>query len=276
MPDLSNKTAFITGAARGQGRAHAIALAAAGADIIAVDIDRNISTLQYDMATSDDLAETAKLVEAFDRRCVTATADVRSSADLDAAVARGIEELGKIDIVIANAGVLGFAPLWELTDEAWNDVIDINLGGVWRTVKATAPHMIANGSGAMVLVSSINGLEGGIGYAHYAASKHGVIGLMRTAALELGPHGIRVNSVCPGVIDTPMTNHQAVYDMVGDGTREGFLAGSDHYGFLPGLGAMAPEVVSGAVTWLVSDDAKGVAGQAVPVDAGHLTLPGFS
>lgn len=279
MGKLDGKVALITGAARGQGRSHAVTLAGEGADIIAVDTDEPIGSINYDVATTEDLQQTVAEVEKLDRRCIAVTGDVRSSDDLDKAVERGISELGQIDILSANAGIHGMAPLWELTDEQWQDMLDVNLTGVWRTLKAVAPHMIERKSGAIVLTSSINGLEGGKDYAHYVSSKHGVIGLMRTAALELGPHRIRVNAVCPGVIDTPMTNTQDVYDMMAGepgGNRQNFEEGATHYGIIEGQGALPPSVISEAILWLVSDAGASVTGQAIPVDSGHLAAPGFS
>lgn len=279
MGNLDGKVAFITGAARGQGRAHALTLAAHGADIVAVDTEASVGTINYELATRDDLDTTVSEVQKFGRRGVAVTADVRSTADMDAAVQHAIDEFGGIDILVANAGIHSMAPLQDITDQQWQDMLDINLTGVWKTLRAVVPNMIANKSGAVVLTSSINGLEGGANYAHYVAAKHGVIGLMRAAALELGPHGIRVNAVCPGVIDTPMTNYQDVYDMMNGepgGDRSSLEEGATHYGILAGQGALPPQVISDAVLWLVTDSSYAVTGQAIPVDSGHLVVPGFT
>lgn len=192
----------MTGAARGQGRAHALTLARHGADIIAVDIASQIDSAPYGLSTPDNLAQTASDIEALDRRVLGVQADVRSQDQLDAAVSRGLAEFGQIDILIANAGIWAMAPFWEITETQWADMIGTNLSGVWRSAKAVAPHMIERKTGAIVMTSSVNGLEPGMNYAHYVTAKHGVIGLMRNVALELAPHGIRCNAISPGAIDT--------------------------------------------------------------------------
>ena len=279
MSRLQGKVVFVTGAARGQGRAHALAFAREGADVIAVDVDGDIASVPYPTARASDLAETVAQVEALDRRIVAQTADVRDEAALTAVVAEGLATFGRVDALVANAGVFSQAPFWEMGEQQFRDVLEVNLLGVWRSMSAVAPHMIERGSGSMVLISSVNGLRGNAGAAHYAASKHGVLGLMRSAALELGPHGVRVNALCPGLVDTPMTNWPGVYDgMAGHpgGTREDFEAAALHYGILGGQGALGPEAVADAAVWLASDGAYGVTGQAIPVDAGHLALPGYN
>jgi SDR family mycofactocin-dependent oxidoreductase len=280
MGPFDGKVAFITGGARGQGREHALALARGGADIVATDIAAQILSVPFPMSTTDDLAETAAMVEGLGRKFLPIRADVRSQSEMDAAVSLGLETFGHIDIVIANAGIWSRGALWDLTDEAWQDMIDVNLTGVWRTIKAVAPSMIAaERGGSIILTSSVNGLEGGANYGHYVASKHGVIGLMRTAALELSPYGIRCNAVCPGFIDTQMTDWQGAYDMTAGhegGTREEHEFNAFHWHALAGRGLMPPESVSGAVTWLASNDAKDVTGIYVAVDGGHSVLPGFS
>jgi len=276
---LQGRVALVTGAARGQGRAHAVTLAREGAEIIAVDIDTQVDTIGYATARAEDLAQTVAAVEALDRRVVARVADVRSTEQLDAAVAAGLEVFGHVDVLVANAGVFSSAPFWELTEQQFRDVVDIDLLGVWRSMTAVAPHMIERRSGSMVLISSVNGLRGNAGAAHYAAAKHGVLGLMKTAALELGPHRVRVNAVCPGLVDTAMTNWPGIYDkMAGHpgGTRADFEVGSGHYGVLAGQGALAPEAVAEAVAYLASDAAAGITGQTLAVDSGHLALPGYN
>lgn len=274
MGRLDGKVAFITGGARGQGRAHALKLAGEGADIVAVDSAEQIGTVPYAMSGADDLAETVELVEGLDRRALGIRADVRSQAQLDAAVAEALGTFGRIDILLANAGIFSLGSLWELSDEQWSDMIDVTLTGVWRSIKAVMPHMIERQSGAMVLTTSVNSHEGGRGYGHYAAAKHGVLGLMRTAALEGAPYGIRCNSVSPGVIDTNMTSWPGFYEMTGGhpgATRE------EHenacFGFhLLNRGPLPAESVSNAILWLVSDEAADITGIVVPVDAGHVAL----
>jgi SDR family mycofactocin-dependent oxidoreductase len=272
---LSGKVALVTGAGRGQGRAHALTLARNGADIIALDIAAQVDTVPYPMATAEDLAETVRQVEELDRRVAGAQADVRSQEQLDAAVSRGLAEFGRIDILIANAGILSLKPFWELTEADWGEVIDTNLSGYWRSAKAVAPHMIERQAGAIVMTASINGLEPGMNYAHYATAKHGVIGLMRNVALELAPHGIRCNAIAPGAVDTGMVNWQGIYDMFAGhpgGTRDNLLAAGKSLHALKGFGALSPQVIADAALWLASDGAAAVTGVVLPVDAGHRLL----
>jgi SDR family mycofactocin-dependent oxidoreductase len=279
MGRLDGKVAFITGAARGQGRAQAIRLAQEGADIIAMDLPGTIEAVPYPLGTADDLARTVVEVEALDRRIIALEGDVRSQARLDEVVAQGIAEFDHIDILIANAGVWHLGSFWELTDEQWDTVLGVNLTGIWHAAKALAPHFIQRRSGSIVMTSSLNGLVPGPSYAHYTASKHGVIGLMRAVALELGPYAVRCNAVCPGYIDTQMTNWPGAYDMFAGhpgGTREEAIGGGKHVSALAGQGALSAKVIADAALWLVSDDAASVTGIEVPIDAGGHLLPGFN
>jgi SDR family mycofactocin-dependent oxidoreductase len=266
MGKLDGKVAFITGAARGQGRSHAVRLAQEGASIIAVDICRQIASVSYPMATSEDLAQTVKEVEALDRRIVATEADVRDRAALQAAYDAGVAELGVADIVLANAGI---APMsMEVKPNEWQDVIDVNLTGVFHTVEVTTPSMVERGQGgAIVLTSStagINGIGGGApGGLGYTAAKHGVVGLMRSYANLLAQHSIRVNTVHPTGVNTPM--------VVNDVMQE-FLAADPQMGqamanALP-VDMVEPVDISNAILWLVSDDARYVTGVTLPVDAG--------
>jgi len=279
MKVLEGKVAFVTGAARGQGRCHALTLARAGADIIALDLAESIDTVPFPGATKDELAETVRDIEALGQRALSVQADVRSQAQLDEAVARGIAEFGKIDILIANAGIWGLAPFWEITDNEWDNMIDINLSGVWRSTKAVTPHMIERGSGVIIMTSSINGMEPCMNYAHYVAAKHGVLGLMRNVALELAPHGIRCNAVCPGAVDTVMLNWQGAYDLFAGhegGTRDDFVRAGHSFHALKDVGMLDPQVVADATLWLVSDQASVITGVALPIEAGHMLLTGSS
>jgi len=264
---LEGKVAFITGAARGQGRSHAIRLAEEGADIIAVDICAQIASVAYPMATPEDLAETVKAVEAVDRRIVARQADVRDEAGLRAAFEAGVAELGPVDIVLANAGIAPMTLAEEL-HRAWQDVIDVNLTGVFNTVEIAIPSMIQRGAGgAIVLTSSTAGItgiggpsRGGLGY---TASKHGVVGLMRSYANSLAPHRIRVNTVHPTGVNTPMI----VNDIMRAWLDADSQVGDAMANALP-VGMIEPVDVSNAIVWLVSDDARYITGVALPVDAG--------
>jgi SDR family mycofactocin-dependent oxidoreductase len=279
MGELEGKVVFVTGAGRGQGRAHAIMCASEGADVIAVDLDADISSVPYHLATSADLKETASQVEGLGRRVVTVTADVRSQRALDEALVQGVRTLGRVDICIANAGIWSINPFWKIDEEQWNHMIDVNLSGVWRTAKAVAPYLIENRSGSIVMTASVNALEPGKRSAHYTAAKHGVIGLMRTVALELAPYGVRCNAVCPGAVNTDMVTWQGAYDLYAGavgGTHEDYVMASHRYHALAGAGPMSPTVIAQAVLWLVSERSAYVTGIALPVEAGHLLMPGVS
>jgi SDR family mycofactocin-dependent oxidoreductase len=276
---LEGQVALITGGSRGQGRAHAVTCAREGADVIIVDIAGQMDTVPYKMATQADLDETVAQVEAYDKRALAITGDVRSQQHLDEAVSRGIAEFGKIDILIANAGIWTQAPFWELSEAQWDEMIGVNLTGVWKSAKAVAPHMIGRQSGSIVITSSTNGLEAGLNYAHYVSAKHGVIGLMKNIALELAPYGIRCNSINPGAIKTPMTDHQGAWDMFAGhpgGTEADMLEGGYHFAALKGTTFMDPQVIADTALYLNSGLAAKVTGVTIPVDAGHLILTGIN
>ncbi|BDZ52136.1 putative short-chain dehydrogenase/reductase [Frondihabitans sucicola] len=279
MGMLEGKVALITGGSRGQGRAHAVRSAQEGADIVILDIADQIASVDYTMGRQEDLDETVRQVEALDRRIIAIKGDVRKQSDLDGAVERGVAEFGKIDILIANAGIWTQAPFWELSEESWDDMIAVNLTGVWKAAKAVAPHMIERQSGSIVMTSSINGLEPGINYAHYVAAKHGVIGLMKNVALELAPYGIRCNSINPGAIKTPMTDHQGAWDMFAGhpgGTEADMIEGGYHFGALKGTTFLPPEAIADTAVYLNSALASNVTGVTIPVDAGHMILTGVN
>jgi SDR family mycofactocin-dependent oxidoreductase len=272
MGRVEGKIAFITGAARGQGRSHAVRLAQEGADIIAVDICHGFDTVPYDGATEADLAETVKMVESLDRRIVARQADVRDLASLRASVDAGLSEFGRIDIVIANAGIVSFGPALDLTEEMWQDMIDINLTGLWKTVKAAAPSMVERGQGgSIILTSSVAGIIAFPALAHYTAAKHGVVGLMRALAIELAPAGIRVNSVNPTTVDTPMIANPAGYSLfmggLPDVTREQAAVGMKAINALPIPWVEAADV-SNAVLYLASEESRYVTGTTMVIDAG--------
>ena len=274
MGKLDGKVAFITGAARGQGRSHALRLAQEGADIIAVDICAQVDSVGYPLATPEDLAETVRQVEALDRRIVASPADVRDSAALKRAVDEGVAELGRLDIVLANAGIASFGTVEELTDELWDDMIDINLTGVFKTVRAALPHLRAHGQGgAIVLTSSTAGIKGMANLAHYVSAKHGVVGLMKTLANELAPDMIRVNSVHPTAVDTDMIHNDQTYGLfvpdkpASEVTREEVSEIFQALNALP-VRWVDPVDISNAILFLVSDDARYVTGVQLPIDAG--------
>jgi SDR family mycofactocin-dependent oxidoreductase len=269
---VAGKVAFITGAARGQGREHAIRLAEEGADIIAVDICGDIDGAPYPLATEADLDETAALVEKLDRRVVTAKADVRDVEGLGAALQRGIDELGRPDIVIANAGISGSpAPAALIEEAAWRTMLDINITGVWHTIKVAIPHMSDGRGGSIILVSSMLGLRGGGYMAHYASAKHAVVGLMNSLANELAPQWIRVNSIHPGNILTPMIDNEQFHRTLRPDLAEPTMADAaeliGHFHLLP-VPYFEARAVSNAVLFLASDEAKYITGAALPIDAG--------
>jgi SDR family mycofactocin-dependent oxidoreductase len=268
---VEGKVAFISGAGRGQGRSHAVRLAEEGADIIAVDICAPVASVTYGMSTEADLAETARLVESLDRRIVTAAADVRDFDRLRSVLEAGREELGGIDIVVANAGIASYAAGHEITEAAFDEMIDIDLKGVWHTLKAAVPHLIEQRSGSIVICASAAGVIGPPGLAHYVAAKHGAIGLMRAFANELGASMIRVNAVCPTQVDTPMIMHDEIYRMfrpdLDAPTKEDIVEVSTNMNLIP-VPWVDVRDVSNAVLFLASDEARYVTGTAIPVDAG--------
>jgi SDR family mycofactocin-dependent oxidoreductase len=272
---LTNKVAFITGAARGIGRSIAIRLAEEGADIIAVDICRGLPGKSVSTSNDEDMAITVNMVEALGRKIIARTADVRSSEQLEAAVAAGILRFGHIDIIVANAGIGGRGPALSLSEQQWQDMIDINLTGVWKTIRAAGPSMIEGGNGgAIVLISSVAGLAGYPQTAHYTAAKHGVVGLMKVLAVEFGAHRIRVNTVHPTTVDTPLIQNEEMYQMFANtplgATREGAAAGLVGMHVLP-IPWVESIDVSNAVLWLSSDEARYVTGVSLPVDAGAVS-----
>ncbi|MEE3849473.1 mycofactocin-coupled SDR family oxidoreductase [Gordonia sp. LSe1-13] len=273
---LEGKVAFISGAARGQGRSHAVRLAREGADIIAIDICGPVTAdSAIEAATSADLAETVDLVKAQNRRIVAAEVDVRDQAAVSAAVDSGVEQLGRLDVIVANAGIGNGGETLDKTSEAdWTDMIDVNLAGVWKTVKAGVPHLISGGhGGSIVLTSSVGGAKAYPNTGHYIAAKHGVIGLMKSFAVELGEHSIRVNSVLPTNVNTPMFMNEGTMklfrpDLESPGPDDMKIVAQMMH-VLP-IGWVEPEDVSNAVAFLASDDARFITGVALPVDGGSL------
>ena len=263
---LEGEVAFITGAARGQGRAHAVKLAKEGADIIALDLAGEIPLVPYDSSSLEDLAETVRLVEAEDRRIHFEQGDVRDLAGMTAIVERGIALFGRLDIVVANAGICIPARWDETTPEMFQVTMDPNVTGVWNTVMATAPHLVAGGGGSIILTSSYAGKKMQPFMVHYTASKHAVTGMTRAFAAELGRHSVRVNSVHPGAVNTPMGSG----DMVSALTRAAESNPSlNNMGtpFLPSWAAEAEDIAN-AVAFLASDDARMITAEHLSIDAG--------
>ncbi len=274
MGRVEGKVAFITGAARGQGRSHALRLAQEGADIIAIDVCEAVPTNNIPPATEEDLAETVRQVEALDRRIVASKADVRDYDGLKAAVDAGVAELGRLDIVAANAGIAGTpAQAADIPDDHWTTMIDINLSGVWHTAKATIPHLKAAGGGSIIITSSDAGLFAYPNMSHYVSAKHGLVGLMRTLALELAPDMIRVNSVHPTTVATDMVLNDSIYRLfrpdLENPTREDFANAAVAMNALPIPWVEAVDI-SNAVLFLASDESRYVTGVPLPVDAGAL------
>ncbi|ODU07590.1 MAG: 3-ketoacyl-ACP reductase [Pseudonocardia sp. SCN 72-86] len=273
---LEGKVALITGAARGQGRSHALRLAQEGADIIAVDVCGQVDTVEYPMSTPEDLKETVRLVEDLDRRIVATQADVRDYAAISAAVDAGVSSLGRLDIVCGNAGIVNLGMVHELSLEQWDTMIGVNLTGVFHTCKAAIPHIIAGGrGGSITLTSTAVALRPVQGAGHYIAAKHGVVGLMQTLALELAQHHIRVNTVHPTNCDTDMIQNPSM--------RKAFVPDSEHptreesvpaYTALNALPIpwIEPRDISNAIAFLASDEARYITGIALPVDAGFQRI----
>jgi (+)-trans-carveol dehydrogenase len=269
---IEGKVALITGAARGQGRSHAIRLAQEGADIIAVDVCEEIKTVPYGGSTQADLDETVRTIKALDRRITAYQVDVRNYDALKDAVDRGSAELGRLDIVAANAGIASYGRMTELSSEEWQTMVDINLTAVWYTCKAAVPHLIAGGrGGAIVITSSVAGLRASQNNGHYVATKHAVVGLMRTLALELGSHHIRVNTIHPTTVNTAMVTNDTTYRLfrpdLEDPSIEDIIETSTAMHVLP-IPWVEPRDISNALLFLVSDEARYVTGACVPVDAG--------
>jgi SDR family mycofactocin-dependent oxidoreductase len=270
---VEGKVALITGGARGQGRSHALRLAEEGADIIALDICAPIRGVEYEAATEEDLAKTAELVEGLGRRVFIEKVDVRDLAGMRSATSAGVQALGSLDIVIANAGIAICAPWDKVTAEIWNDTIGINLTGVWNTVVTSAPHLIDSGGGSIILVSSAAGIKGMPFFSAYVASKHGVTGLARAFAHELAMHSIRVNSIHPMGVNTPMSMRAKGPEDHGRQVFEAAVASNPKIVgmYTPSLpiDEVQPIDTSNAVLYLASDEARYVTAMAMTIDGGQ-------
>ena len=272
MGRLDGKVAFITGAARGQGRSHAVRLAEEGADIIAIDLCAEVDSAPYEQATWEELEETAAAVEGLDRRIHFQRADVRSPAELNDAVAKGVAALGRLDIVAANAGIWSHAPLSEMSDAMYNEMIDVNQHGVFHTCRAAVPRLVEQGEGGSIIItSSTAGRKGFNNHVHYSSAKHAVVGMMRAMANELAPHFIRVNTVHPTSVYTKMNQNPAMWELFAPGvenpTYEDFGQTFTDLNLLP-IPWVDPVDISNAVLFLASDEARYITGIQLPVDAG--------
>lgn len=268
MGRLAGRVALVTGAARGQGRAIAERFAAEGAAVVMSDIGSQTRVGSYTLAGQDELAAAHEAILGTGARALAGVADVRDQEALDALVSRAIDEFGAMDIAVANAGVLHEGPFWEISDDEWRLVLDVNLMGAWHTAKAVAPHMSERGQGVILFTSSVMARDGGVGAAHYIASKAGVLGLMRGVAAELAPYGIRVNAVLPGGVDTVMGHHGAKGE-----ERQAYLERTRAWFALPGLTALPPAAIADTMAWLASDEAAHVTGAEILVDGGSTLRP---
>jgi SDR family mycofactocin-dependent oxidoreductase len=271
MGSVEGRVALVTGAARGQGRAHAIALANEGADVVITDIAADIVTVPYPLGTVDDLAETVSLVEATGRRCISMVADIRDTAAMDAVVASAVETFGHLDICVANAGITGFGRVHELDDDMWNDMIDVDLTGTFKTIRAVLPHMLERRYGRIIATSSMAGRMGNPNLAHYVAAKWGVIGLVKTLAMETANKGITANAICPAAVDTPMLHNPAMYSLFCPELAEPTRADVEpRYEAMNRMGIawLEPEEISRALLFVAADAARGTTGQVIEVSLG--------
>lgn len=271
MGKFDQKVALITGAGRGQGRSHAVEFAKEGASLILCDLDSDLDSPPYGMSRWSDLEETVALVEAEGGQAISAVADVRDTAALVDLVDSGIDRFGQIDIAVANAGIAGISTVGEMSDEAWDEMIGVNLTGVFKTLRAVSPHMVERGYGRIIATSSVVARQGSANIAHYVAAKWGVVGLVKSLALEVADSGVTVNAVCPTSVDTPMIQNEAFRDL--------FLPGQEQYTLedveraytslnpIP-IPWVQPEDISDAVLFLASDEARFITGEALPVALG--------
>jgi SDR family mycofactocin-dependent oxidoreductase len=268
---LSGRVAYVTGAARGQGRSHCVRLARAGADIVAIDACGPVATHNgYEASTPEDLAETVRLVEGEGRKILAKEIDVRDLDGQQRLVADAVEQFGRLDIAVANAGVLNWGRVWEISAEQWQQVMDVNLTGVWNTMKAVVPAMIEAGNGGSIInISSAAGIKAVPGCGHYCASKFGVVGLTNSLAIELGEYGIRVNSVHPYGTDTPMGNDLSMYQVFQDHPTYIY---SFSPGALPTESLADPGLISDIVLWLAGDASSLVTAAQIPADKGYLKI----
>ena len=271
-----DKVVLITGAARGMGRSHVLAFAREGAKLAICDVGRQYETVPYPLSQPEELTVLANEIEQMGNPVVAEQVDVTNLQEMQAFAERTQSELGSVDIVVANAGLYSFAMSWELSEEQWDETVNVDLKGVWITCKVCIPQMLPRRSGKIICISSTAGFKGMANLAHYVAAKHGVIGLVKTLAIELAPYNINVNAVCPTSVDTTMCRNQALYDVFAggvatDATYQHMLDLTNQMNLFPDRNLLPPQAVSDAVLWLASDEARHMTGSALPIDAGYLT-----
>ncbi len=271
-----DQVVFITGAARGQGRSHALAFAREGAHLILCDTSRTYASVPYALGTQDELAQVAREIEAMGRRVLAMHADVTDLHAMSYLADIAHQQFGSIDIVVANAGLYSFGSTWDLTEQQWDETLAVDLKGVWLTCKVTIPHMLVERKGKIICTASTGSFKGLPGLGHYVAAKHGVIGLVKTLAIELAPYNINVNAICPTTVDTGIINNQPFFDYFAgspgtNATREYVIARMNEMNLFTDRGMLAPEDISKVVLWLASEEARNITGHALPIDAGFLT-----
>jgi SDR family mycofactocin-dependent oxidoreductase len=275
MKRLENRVAFITGGARGMGRLIAIKFAAEGANIVLTDIADSLKSVPYSLSSGSQLKKTVAEVEEQGVSAFAVMADVRMADQMESAVDKTLERYGKIDILVANAGILSYGNIWELSEETWDQMIDVNLKGTWLACKFVVPHMISERYGKIICMSSVYGHRGGAKVSHYVASKHGVLGLVKSLAMEVGPYNIHVNAICPTAVDTDMANNQATYDRLAGkagATREEATPAFGGHHVFPDEGFIPGEDIANAALFLASDESRNVTGHHLAVDAGYLAV----
>ncbi len=276
MMRFCDQVVLVTGAARGQGRAHALAFAREGAHLVLCDTLHRYASVPYPLSAPEALTQVAHDIEAMGRQVVAMHADVTDLKAMQQLANMALTQLGPIDIAVANAGLYSFGPTWELTEQQWEETLAVILKGVWITCKVVIPHMLPRRKGKIICIGSTGSFKGLPGMGHYVAAKHGVIGLVKTLAIELAPYTVNVNAVCPTTVDTGMVNNQAFFAYFAGGPgphadREYVIARMNEMNLFADRGMLAPEDVSAVVLWLASEEARHLTGYALPVDAGFLT-----
>jgi len=273
---FQDQVVFIIGAARGMGRSHALAFAREGACLVLCDACRQYETVPYPLSQPEELASLATEIEQMGRPVIAEQVDVTDLAVMQAFLEKARQQFGPVDVVVANAGIYSFALSWEMSEEQWDETVNVDLKGVWITCKVSIPQMLSRRTGKIICIASTAGVKGMANLAHYVAAKHGVLGLVKTLAIELAPYNININAVCPTSVDTMMCRNQALYDVFAGGpgpqaTYEHMLGLMNSLNLFPDRNLLPPEAVSAAVLWLASEEARHLTGCALPVDAGYLT-----